>query len=253
MLISTSKAVALAMAMGTINAFPTPMGMSPNDNTELIADLITTPTQIKRYQKILTDPSGNKLLSGDKLTSATIWDFEQNGDTIPGGQGGHASSANLETFPYLVKSGVTMTLGQLGPCGVFLPHVHPRANEFFVVTEGEVDFGTKLELGLFKDLSPNPEIGGKLTKNKGTLFPMGSIHYQVNNSPDCKPATIYATLTSEDAGSTPALMDPLPEGVTVGEGMRKRVDAGSFESIRAVTPLHIAKVIDECIARCHVS
>ncbi|KAK3209617.1 hypothetical protein GRF29_44g126323 [Pseudopithomyces chartarum] len=133
--IPTPHAFALAMAIKTITAFPTPMGMSPNDNTKLIADLLTTPTQIKRYQKLLTDPTGNKLLEGSQLTNATIWDFEQNGDTIPGGQGGHASSANLETFPYLINSGVTLTMGTLGPCGVFLPHVHPRANEFFVVTE----------------------------------------------------------------------------------------------------------------------
>ncbi|KAF1972455.1 hypothetical protein BU23DRAFT_534719 [Bimuria novae-zelandiae CBS 107.79] len=247
------QSLAMALAIDSIRAFPTPMGNTLTDNTELIGQLITTPTQIKRFQKLLTDESGNKLLDDDQLTNATIWDFEQNGFPIPGGQGGDASSANLETFPYLINSGVTMTMGKLGPCGIFLPHVHPRANEFFVVTEGEVDFGTLLELGLFKDLSPNPEIRGKLTKNKGTLFPKGSIHYQLNNNPDCKPATIYTALTSEDAGSTPIFMDSLPSNVTVGAGMRKRVDAGDFESVRGVTPLHIAKIVDECLARCHVS
>ncbi|KAF9739777.1 hypothetical protein PMIN06_007161 [Paraphaeosphaeria minitans] len=246
-----SNAFIAALALEVTYAFPTPMGNSPNDNTDLIAQLFTTPTQIKRYRKLLTDESGNKLLERDRLTNATIWDFEQNGFAVPGGQGGLASSANLETFPYLINSGVTLTMGTLGPCGIFLPHVHPRANEFFVVTEGEVDFGTLLELGLYENLAPNPEIGGKLTKDKGTLFPKGSVHYQLNNSPDCKPATIYTTLTSEDAGSTPILMDPLPGNATVG--MRKRVDAGDFESVRAVTPLHIAKVVDECLARCHVS
>ncbi|OAG08596.1 uncharacterized protein CC84DRAFT_1239874 [Paraphaeosphaeria sporulosa] len=246
-----SSTFIVALVLGVTHAFPTPMGNSPDDNTDLIAQLITTPTQIKRYRKLLTDESGNKLLDGDRLTNATIWDFEQNGFVVPGGQGGLASAANLETFPYLINSGVTLTMGTLGPCGIFLPHVHPRANEFFVVTEGEVDFGTLLELGLYENLAPNPEIGGKLTKNKGTLFPKGSVHYQLNNGPDCKPATIYATLTSEDAGSTPILMDPLRANVTVG--MRKRVDAGDFESVRAVTPLHIAEVVDKCLARCHVS
>jgi hypothetical protein len=245
------NAFVAALALGTTNAFPTPMGNSPKDNTDLIAQLITTPTQVKRYRKLLTDESGNKLLEGDRLTNATIWDFEQNGSAIPGGQGGAASSANLETFPYLIDSGVTLTMGILGPCGIFLPHVHPRANEFFVVTDGQVDFGTLLELGLYDNLAPNPEIGGTLTKNKGTLFPKGSVHFQVNNNPDCKPATIYTALTSEDAGSTPVLMDPLPGNATVG--MRKRVDAGDFESVRAVTPLHITKIVDECLARCHAS
>jgi mannose-6-phosphate isomerase-like protein (cupin superfamily) len=244
-----SKVFITGFALGITNAFPTPMGSSPNDNTNLIAQLMTTPTQIKRYRKLLTDESNNKLLQGDQLINATIWDFEQNGDAVPGGQGGSASSANLETFPYLINSGVTVTKGTLGPCGIFLPHVHPRADEFFVVTEGEVDFGVLLELGLFENLAPHPEVTGKLTKNKGTLFPKGSVHYQLNNSPDCKPVTIYTTLTSEDAGSTPILMDPLPGNATVGNA--KRVNAGDFSSVRAVTPLHIAKIVDECLARCY--
>lgn len=246
-----SKAFVAALYLAAANAFPTPMGISPEDNTDLIGKLITTPTQIKRYQKLLTDESGNKLLQGDSLTKATIWDFEQNHYVVPGGQGGSASTADLETFPYLIDSGVTMTMGNLGPCGIFLPHIHPRANEFFVVTEGEVDFGTFFELGLFKDLSPAPEVEGKLTKNTGTLFPKGSVHYQVNNNQDCKNATIYAALTNEDAGSTPILMDSVPSNVTVG--MSKRVDAGDFEAVRASTPLHIAKIVDECLARCHLS
>jgi mannose-6-phosphate isomerase-like protein (cupin superfamily) len=238
-----------ALALGSTNAFPTPMGISPTDNTNLIAQLLTTPTQIKRYRKLLTDESGNHLLQGDRFTNATIWDFDQNNYVIPGGQGGAASTADLETFPFLINSGVTLTMATLGPCGVFLPHVHPRADEFFVATEGEVDFGTQLELGLFDNLAPAPELTGKLTKNKGTLFPRGSVHYQVNNSPDCKPATIYATLTSEDAGSTPILMDPLPGNVTVGRP--EMVDPGNFETVRAVTPLHITKIIDQCLARCY--
>ncbi|KAJ4305669.1 hypothetical protein N0V90_001200 [Kalmusia sp. IMI 367209] len=246
-----SKAIITGLAFGTSYAFPTPIGNSPNDNTELIGQLITTPTQIQRYRKVLTDSSGNKLLEGNALINATIWDFEQNGFSIPGGQGGVSSSADIETFPILINSGVTFTYATLGPCGIFLPHVHPRANEFFVVVDGEVDFGFLLELGLFKDLSPNPEIDGKLKKNHGTLFPKGSVHYQVNNSPDCKEARIVATLTSEDAGSTPILMDPVPGNATVG--MRKRVDGGDFESVRAITPAHITKAVDECLARCNVN
>lgn len=251
MLTTTSKIgiAAIALQFATTNAFPTPMGSSPSNNTDLIAQLLTTPTQIKRYRKLLTDSSGNKLLENDHLTNATIWDFSQNSNAVPGGEGGSTSSANLETFPFLINSGVTMTMGTLGPCGIFLPHVHPRANEFFVVTEGEVDFGMLLELGLFENLAPNPEVRGKLAKNMGTLFPMGSVHYQLNNSPGCKPTTIYAVLTSEDAGSTPVLMDPVPGNATVGRV--KRVDAGDFESVRAVTPSHIARIVDECLARCY--
>lgn len=246
-----SNVFVATLALGIANAFPTPMGNSPNDNTDLIAELITAPTQIKRYQKLLTDESGNKLLEGDKLLNATTWDFNQNGFVVPGGQGGLASSASLETFPYLINSGMSLTMGGLGPCGLFLPHIHPRANEFFFVTEGEVDFGVQHETGLFKNLGPNPEITGKLTNNMATVFPKGSVHFQVNNSPDCTPTTTYAVLSSEDPGINPIVMEPVPGNVTVGE--RKRVDAGDFETVRAVTPPHIAKIVDECLARCHRS
>jgi hypothetical protein len=85
---SMLKTVVAALAFGTVQAFPTPFGNSPNDNTEVIEKLITTPTQSERFRKLLTDASGNKFLAPDELAKATVWDFNQNYHNITGSQGG---------------------------------------------------------------------------------------------------------------------------------------------------------------------
>jgi mannose-6-phosphate isomerase-like protein (cupin superfamily) len=54
-----------------------------------------------------------------------------------GGKVGHVEDANKVEI--------------VGPCGVLAPHVHPRANEYFTVVEGEMDFGYITEMGLLDD------------------------------------------------------------------------------------------------------
>jgi hypothetical protein len=126
--------------------------------------------------------------------------------------------------------------------------VHPRANEWFTVIEGEVDFGYMLELGLLAPLTPSPQVNGKLPKYSGTLFPQGSVHYQVNNSPDCKPATIIATLSSDDPGTTTILQTPAGMNATVGA--RSIANPEEYAALRPVLPSYITSVIDECMVRC---
>ena len=155
--------------------------------------------------------------------------------------------ATTTTFPILLDSGLTSTIASLGPCGIFLPHVHPRANEWFTVIEGEVDFGYMVEIGLLMPLTPGPQINGHLAKYSGTLFPQGSIHYQVNDSPDCKPATILATLSSDDPGTTTVLQTPAGVNATVGA---RSVDQNEYAEIKPLLPPYITSVIEKCIARC---
>jgi hypothetical protein len=134
---------------------------------------------------------------------------------------------------------MTMNYATVGPCGVLLPHVHPRANEYFVVVEGEVDFGYMPEIGLLQKNVPSPNIVGKLKKFMGTFFPQGSIHYQLNNSTDCAPATILATLSSEDPGTTTVFQMP--------SGNATRSDP---DDVRPLLPASIVSILDACNARC---
>lgn len=123
---------------------------------------------------------------------------------------------------------------------MLLPHVHPRANEFFLVTEGVVDFGTTIETGLLPG-QPNPTLMGTMEAYQGTLFPQGSIHFQMNNSPDCKPATIVTALASEDPGVNPVLGTP-----SGGNGTMR-----DPEDFRPFLAPQLVKAIDSCNARCY--
>ena len=72
------------------------------------------------------------------------------------------------------------------------PHTHPRATEILYLVTGEMEAGFIEENGArFVD--------NVLTKGQGTLFPQGSIHYQINTG--CDPVLFVAALNSEDPGT----------------------------------------------------
>jgi hypothetical protein len=123
---------------------------SSANNDAIVADLITAPTVIKRFRELLTD-AGQTALSGDALAKASIYDFNANSVPIPGSNGGKVGAALVDTMPYLLDSGLNTNLGYVGPCGVLVPHVHPRASEFFTVVAGELLVGTIPERGLLND------------------------------------------------------------------------------------------------------
>jgi len=139
-------------------------------------------------------------------------------------------------------------MATVGPCGFVIPAVHPRANEYFVTVEGEFLFGTTLETGLLTSGATSPEIGGKLEKFQGTLFPQGSVHYQINNSSDCTASTFFSAFSSEDFG-TGVILNSAPQGS--GNGTAMGVASGDdLDGLRAVTPAHIVDIVDKCLARC---
>ncbi|PVI03497.1 hypothetical protein DM02DRAFT_697304 [Periconia macrospinosa] len=244
-----SKAFVASLAFAAAQAIPTVRRAdSIGDNTALLEKLITTPTEIKRQQKLWTK-DGKELLDPESLVKATTFDFslEQPGATTAGG----APTADVETFPILLGSGVTFNHVTLGACGIFLPHVHPRAHEFFVVVDGgEVEVTFTPEMGLLGGAGASPEITATLKKDAGIVFPQGAIHYQINNSSDCKPSNIYAVLTSENAGTTLVLQDPTLGNATI---TKRQVGVEDFASVRAVLPARAVSVVEQCIKRCNLS
>jgi hypothetical protein len=95
----------------------------------------------------------------------------------------------------------------------------------------------------------NPEIINHLPQYAGTLFPQGAVHWQINDSEDCKEATAVAILTSGDPGTTTVLHEA--EGQTMLG--RREVGRGDFESVRKVTPPHLARIVDRCFERCNIA
>lgn len=53
------------------------------------------------------------------------------------GTGGSLRVADIDSMPALSGEGVSSTLFSVEPCGINLPHIHPRATEFLYVIEGD--------------------------------------------------------------------------------------------------------------------
>jgi len=72
------------------------------------------------------------------------------------------------------------------------PHTHPRANEILYLVHGTMEAGFIEENGA-------RFVHNVLTKGHGTLFPQGSIHYQINTG--CDPVLFVAALNDEEPGT----------------------------------------------------
>ncbi|KAF2711560.1 RmlC-like cupin [Pleomassaria siparia CBS 279.74] len=242
---STSTAAAAAPAPPTPN-------IAAVDT--LAADLIKAPTTIKRFQRLLTSQDakgyGGALLAPDVIKPLIAFDFNA-ATPAPNSKGGKILAANIDNFPILTGLGISTTVGFLGPCGMNSPHVHPRATEFLTVVEGNVNFGLILENGFVR--SGSPEVAARIGKFQGTVFPMGSIHYQINE--DCAPATFVATLNSEDPGTSTIAQNFFAlngEVVEATLGFPQTLNGKDIESFRKDIPANIALSIDECLKKCNI-
>jgi hypothetical protein len=75
------------------------------------------------------------------------------------------------------------------------------------------------------------------------------MHWQLNDSENCKEASFIAVLNNEDPGTTIILQEPAGNGT-----MEKRtVGRAEFETVRALTPPHITAIVDKCFARCNIA
>lgn len=216
---------------------------------ELFKDLVNAPTALGRLKRLLTE-NGQSLLTGDALRSMVVFDFNKNAKVAKDAKGGAAASANVDSFPILHNLGISMTFGFLNPCGINTPHVHPRATEFLTVVEGAINFGYIPENGLVAP-DQNPEVAARLDKFQGTVFPMGSIHYQFN--PECKPAVFAAGLSHEDPGTVQMAggFFNLNAGVVNATlGFPKTIDGKNIEQFRKMIPANFAQDIDNCLVKC---
>ena len=94
----------------------------------------------------------------------------------------------------MAGQGISFTLVTLEPCGINLPHIHPRATEQIYVIEGEHG---KLRTA-FAEENGGRVISNDIGRGETTFFPTGLIHYQQNLG--CKTATFLAALSSDDPG-----------------------------------------------------
>jgi hypothetical protein len=233
----TTAAVAIlwaAFAAGapTHAAPSSPPGGSAN-NLDLIDKLQLAPTAVDRLA----------LLKDEDF----IYDFlNPPASAITKGKGGQTVKADRKDFPALIGTGVSMTLGFIGPCGFNTPHIHPRSSQINVVVKGKLGTEFIAENGA-------RAISGVLETFQMTVFPMGATHTEFN--PDCDDAVFVAGFASEDPGVeqlAQTLFSLDPELVKADLGV-DTINGEDIEEFRDRLPANVALGVESCLKKCGIS
>ncbi|KAJ7113638.1 RmlC-like cupin domain-containing protein [Mycena epipterygia] len=212
----------------------------------IAAGLKTMASSNDRFKKLLFDSNG-ALLTGDALRDLTVFDFN-NQAAASGAKGGSILLATVDNFPILTNLGLAGAVSLVEPCGLNIPHMHPRADELLTVVEGIMNTGFVQENGF------NAEVETQLGQYQATVFPMGSIHYQQN--PTCSPAVFVASLNSEDPGRSDIATNywMLPSDlVNAALGFPVTIGGGNIDAWRAHLPVNLAAGVDSCLQACGLS
>ncbi|KAJ7776636.1 RmlC-like cupin domain-containing protein, partial [Mycena maculata] len=217
----------LASALGSTLAAATP---APN-NTQLVSELKTAATAVDRVN----------LLSND---SQFVFNFFDPAAQATKGAGGEIVLANAATFPAVIGNGIAMAIGILDPCSMNTPHTHPRATEIQFNVNGTIRTGMITENGarfIMTNLSP-----GEMT-----IFPQGSVHFQINEG--CEPALFVSGLNSEDPGALQIAqrffgLSPDIVAATLGD-----IGLEEVLGLEDIIPDNVAIGTDECLKRCNIT
>jgi len=217
----------------------------------LTAKLLTDATQVERFNDLLTvDGLGKELLDEPALNDRIVFDFAAKAAAAPGSTGGEVAQANAASFPILTDFPIAVVTAFLGPCGMNTPHVHPRATEFLTLVSGQLKSGFVLENGFL----PTPQqVSATLMPFQGTVYPMGSIHFQFN--PTCDNSTFVSALTSNDPGTSQIAQNFFAlDAEVVGSalGLPATIGIDNLEQFRNQIPANLAREIEICAAQCHL-
>jgi hypothetical protein len=167
MLFKLSIVVAVLTAAVSVQALPTISSPAPvptvTNGPQIASGLKSQASVVDRLKKLLTDANGNPL-TGDALRNLTVFDFNLQ-TASNGAKGGSILLATVDNFPILEDLGISSAVSFIEPCGLNIPHFHPRASEILTVIEGVLDTGFVQENGF------NTEIETQLGKFQATVFP----------------------------------------------------------------------------------
>lgn len=220
-------------------SIPPPVAVSSNraGNQDLITQLTNAATAVDRYELL-------------PMASDHLFDFNNPSieSAVTTGLGGHTVTANRKSFPALIGTGGSMSVGFVGPCGFNTPHTHPRAAEMNIVVQGRL---------LTEHIIEN---GGVLIRNQMnqyqmSVFPQGAIHCEFN--PDCTPAVFVAGFPSEDAGvsSVAQRLFELDDDVLRAEFGSDLAfnDGRDLDAFRNAIPANVAKGVASCLQKCGIT
>ncbi|KAJ6572833.1 hypothetical protein DFH09DRAFT_1460861 [Mycena vulgaris] len=134
--------------------------------------------------------------------------------------------ATVDNFLILEELGISGAISLVEPCGLNIPHLHPRANRVFHRCRWD-------------------------PRHRGTVFPMGNIHYQQN--PTCSPAVFFAALNNEDPGRSDIATSfwNLPSDVIDASlGFPETIGGGNIDAWRSHLPANLIAGVDGCLAAC---
>lgn len=251
-LVLVALAATTATALPTIDNFPElipragsakapttpPAGTAPPPvDLKFLNSLETAPTQVDRFTALVA--------SGSEKHNPLVFDFTK--FPKPPGKGGNLVLANKKNFPALIDLGISAAVGTLDPCGMNTIHTHPRASEFLVVVEGQLETGFILENGL------KAEVDTVLPQYSGTVFPQGSIHFQFN--PKCEKAVFVAGLNSDDPGASQIAQNffGLKSDIVQATLGADTIAGKNIDQFKKDIPLNVALGIETCLKTCKIN
>lgn len=172
---------------------------------------------------------------------ASDFKFDLNNFKFDDEAGGTIQPLDVNNMPALQGEGISYSLFNIEPCGVNLPHLHPRATELLYVIKGS-NIVTS-----FVEENRGRTITNVLSTGEATVFPQGLLHFQQNMG--CETATYISALNSEDPGVltvSERLFDLQVNGVAVGLNMTEE----QVLALKEKVPHGPAAGQAECLRRC---
>ncbi|KAL8708283.1 MAG: hypothetical protein Q9225_007628 [Loekoesia sp. 1 TL-2023] len=253
---STTTAVASATTAGA----PAPSGtsaplptLSPSNGTATASGSAAPPadTSLANDLSIIGElilaakaPDRINLIPND---ASFKFDFQNPPDkTQTKGSGGRTVRADRQSFPPLIGTGVSMTVGFLGPCGFNTPHTHPRSSEINIIVQGTLETEFTLENGA-------RTVHNTLGTHQMTVFPQGALHTEFN--PNCDEAIFVAGFASEDPGVQQAAQTFFgfdQDVVEAAVGNDFTFQGQDVEKFRSLIPANVALGVESCLKKCQI-
>ncbi|KAJ7770079.1 hypothetical protein B0H16DRAFT_1411208 [Mycena metata] len=233
-----NSASLVALALAALSAFPHASADAASDaaakkaaEADLVAKLRLAPLATDRIALLSTD---------DQFA----FDFFDPAAAATVGKGGKIITANAATFPAVIGTNSAMAAGLLDACSMNTPHTHPRATEMQFSVNGTIRTGMITE-------NTSRFILTELPPGSMTIFPMGSIHFQVNDG--CEPILFVSTFNSEDPGALQIAqrflgLPPDIVGATLGD-----LGLEEVQGLESQIPDNVAIGTDACLKRCGIT
>jgi oxalate decarboxylase/phosphoglucose isomerase-like protein (cupin superfamily) len=233
----------LATIATSIIALPTSLNYT-SPEPQAVNSLANNMTIIQQLELAPTAAVRLKLI---QQASDWIYDFNNPpSNAVTTGAGGHTVRSDRLVFPPTIGTGVSMTVGFIGPCGFNTPHTHPRSSEINIVVQGRLGTEFTAENGVLP-------IYNELDQYQMTIFPQGAMHAEFN--PDCEPAVFVAAFASEDPGVQQAAQTffGLDSDIVQAALNVDTINGADIEQFKGMIPPNVALGVDACLRKCNMT